>query len=203
MIRFLAALIVLSPLILQAADPAETIDFLDAGVGDRVGVQADSVAMNPVVLTASLGTPFSQQLTLTGGSSSSYTASILSGGLPHGLTLSASGLLSGTPSSGGTSIFKVMLTDTTISGLIGERTYTMAIVSSPQPYPSGLVSWWRAEGNTNDTIGTNHATLNGSVTYALGLVGQAFSFNGTNGYVALPDNLFPVPATGSSASAHT
>ncbi len=198
MIRFLAALIALSPHIIHAADPAETIDFLNAGFGDRVGLQANSVALNPALLTASLGTPFSQQLTLAGGSASSYTASIVSGGLPHGLTLSASGLLSGTPSSGGTSTFKVMLTDTTISGLIGERTYTMAIASSPQPYPSGLVSWWRAEGNTNDTIGTNHATLNGSVTYAPGLVGQAFSFNGTNGYVALPDNLFPVPATGST-----
>jgi hypothetical protein len=54
--------------------------------------------------------------------------------------------------------------------------------------PSGLVSWWPGEGNANDVIGTNNGTLVGGASYAAGEVGQAFSFDGTNGYVSIPDS---------------
>jgi hypothetical protein len=65
------------------------------------------------------------------------------------------------------------------------------------------VDWWRAEGNANDAVGSNHGTLQGSAsisTAAEGQVGQAFKFNGTNGYVALPDNLFDFPTAGSATN---
>jgi hypothetical protein len=42
--------------------------------------------------------------------------------------------------------------------------------------PAGLVSWWRAEGNANDSAGTNHGT--GVSSYVAGKVGQAFAFGG-------------------------
>jgi hypothetical protein len=54
--------------------------------------------------------------------------------------------------------------------------------------PSGLVSWWRAEGDANDSIGTNNGTLNGGTTFTAGEVGQAFSFNGSNSYVLVPSS---------------
>jgi parallel beta-helix repeat protein len=164
-----------------------------------VELQRDPVAVNPTTLAATLSTVFSQQLSLTGGSTSNYAATLLSGGLPYGLTFSSSGLLSGTPTSAGTFTFTVRLSDNGVQDLIGERTYTMTLSGSPATV-SGVVSLWRGEGNANDSIGTNHATLNGSVTYAPGLVGQAFSFNGTNGYVALPDNVFPIPTSGTGTT---
>ena len=43
--------------------------------------------------------------------------------------------------------------------------------------PSGLVSWWTANGTANDVTGLNNATLSSGVSYAPGEVGQAFSFN--------------------------
>lgn len=49
--------------------------------------------------------------------------------------------------------------------------------------PSGLVSWWAGEGNTLDYVGGNNGTLQGSVTFVPGQVGQAFGLNGTNAYV--------------------
>src|SRR6266446_1906212 len=52
---------------------------------------------------------------------------------------------------------------------------------------SGLVSWWRAEGNTLDSIGTNHGVLNSGVAFAPGRIGQAFNFDGQNGSVNIPD----------------
>jgi hypothetical protein len=51
--------------------------------------------------------------------------------------------------------------------------------------PSGLVSWWRAEGNALDAAGTNNGTLV-SGAYASGKVGQAFNLNGSSGYVSVP-----------------
>ena len=40
----------------------------------------------------------------------------------------------------------------------------------------------------NDALNTNNGTAQGGLTYAVGKVGTAFQFNGTNAYVALPDN---------------
>jgi len=55
--------------------------------------------------------------------------------------------------------------------------------------PSGLVGWWRAEGNGLDSAGTNNGAVLGSTTFATGEVGQAFHFNGTsNSYVQVPDS---------------
>src|SRR5947209_5978726 len=54
--------------------------------------------------------------------------------------------------------------------------------------PAGLAGWWPAEGNANDIIGTNNGSLIGGVTAgAAGMVGTTFTFDGTNGYVQIPD----------------
>ena len=53
--------------------------------------------------------------------------------------------------------------------------------------PPGLVGWWRGEGNGNDSVGTNNGALEGGVAFVAGKVGQAFSFNGTDGCVEVPD----------------
>ncbi|MCC7261594.1 MAG: hypothetical protein IT369_03635 [Candidatus Latescibacteria bacterium] len=54
------------------------------------------------------------------------------------------------------------------------------------PIPSGLVSWWRGEGNANDSQGSNNGTLLGGISFAPGMVGQAFSLDGSSGYVRVP-----------------
>ena len=54
------------------------------------------------------------------------------------------------------------------------------------PAPEGLVAWWRAEGNTRDSAGTNEARLIGGAVYDVGQSGAAFSFNGTSAYVEAP-----------------
>ena len=52
--------------------------------------------------------------------------------------------------------------------------------------PSGIVAWWPGEGNANDIIGTNNGTLVGGVTFTSGEMGQAFSFDGSGGYIQMP-----------------
>jgi hypothetical protein len=56
------------------------------------------------------------------------------------------------------------------------------------PAPSGLADWWPGEGNANDIVGNNNGTLVGGATFAAGEVGQAFSFDGSSGYVSIPDS---------------
>ena len=68
------------------------------------------------------------------------------------------------------------------------------------PPPSGLLSWWPAEGNAGDVAGASAGQLMYGAGFAPGLVGQAFSFNGTNDYVRLPDNLFPFPPNAPSGT---
>jgi hypothetical protein len=44
--------------------------------------------------------------------------------------------------------------------------------------PSGLVSWWRGENDATDFTGSNHGALQNGTAFAVGKVGQAFSFDG-------------------------
>jgi hypothetical protein len=54
-------------------------------------------------------------------------------------------------------------------------------VNTPPPClnaPSGLVGWWKAEGNSLDQSGTNNGILSGNTAYGSGRVGQGFVFDG-------------------------
>lgn len=59
---------------------------------------------------------------------------------------------------------------------------------TPIPPPSGMVGWWTGDGNTNDLVGGNHGTLQNGATFAAGKVDQAFSFDGIDDRVAIPDS---------------
>ncbi|HSW15566.1 MAG TPA: LamG domain-containing protein [Solimonas sp.] len=56
--------------------------------------------------------------------------------------------------------------------------------------PSGIVAWLKGEGDANDSTGsTNHGSLRGGATAtADGIVGQAFSFDGVDDVVVVPDS---------------
>ena len=54
------------------------------------------------------------------------------------------------------------------------------------PAPANMVSWWRAEGNANDSVGSNNGTLLNGANFSPALVGQGFIFNGNSQYVQVP-----------------
>ncbi len=56
---------------------------------------------------------------------------------------------------------------------------------------SGVVSWFRGEGDATDGAGGTNGTNNGG--YAAGRVGQAFALNGTQ-HVSVPDSVWSRPA---------
>jgi hypothetical protein len=73
---------------------------------------------------ASLGQPYSQTLSATGGLLP-YTYGITAGTLPPGLILSPAGLIAGTPTSAGTFSFTVTVTDA--AGCTATRVYTIVV----------------------------------------------------------------------------
>jgi hypothetical protein len=64
-----------------------------------------------------------------------------------------------------------------------------AAASDCVPAPTDLVGWWPGDGGANDIASTNSGTLQGGATAsAVGVVGSAFGFDGTNGFVRIPDS---------------
>jgi hypothetical protein len=89
-----------------------------------IGCQTITVT-NPATTTGTAGTPFSQSFSQSGSIGGS-TFSINSGSLPAGLTLSAAGVLSGTPTQTGSFPITVKVTDGNGCTGIG-ATYTLVI----------------------------------------------------------------------------
>jgi hypothetical protein len=63
---------------------------------------------------------------------------------------------------------------------------TQAAFPACVPPPSGLIHWWPGEGDAADIAGNNDGTLLNGVTFAPGMVGQAFSFDGVNDNISAP-----------------
>ena len=135
---------------------------------------AISVAFPPItVAPASLpdgtvGHPYSQTITGSGGTSP-YSFSVVVGSLPDGLSLdSATGVLSGTPTTGGPASFRVRATDT--NGAPGTRDYTVNIatdsvppVTSANATPAANAHGW----NKTDVSVALSATDNDSGVHAI------------------------------------
>jgi len=74
-----------------------------------------------------------------------------------------------------------------ILGLLCLLTGGKAYAECVQP-PLGLIGWWPGDGNANDIVDGNHGTLQGGASFGTGLVGQAFSFDGIDDFVQVPDS---------------
>jgi uncharacterized repeat protein (TIGR02543 family) len=78
-----------------------------------------------------------------------------------------------------------------VSNLAGTITSSNALVTvNPVPPclapPSGLVGWWRGEGNLLDDTGGNTAAAEGALSFATAEVGQGFVFNGDDASIEIP-----------------
>lgn len=95
---------------------------------------------------ATVNKAYSQQLAAAGGTTP-YTWSIASGALPAGLTLSAGGVLSGTPTVAGSYSFVAEVADTSSPQLTATKQLTLSVIANPgsslvlltQMLPMGIV----------------------------------------------------------------
>ncbi|MDE2257776.1 MAG: putative Ig domain-containing protein, partial [Xanthomonadaceae bacterium] len=131
-----------------------TVTATDSSTGagaPYTGSRAYTLTVNPPTITlaptslpaATVAAAYSQTITASGGTSP-YTYAVTVGTLPAGLTLSSAGVLSGTPTAGGTFSFTVTATDssTGTGPYKGTQAYTLTvnpptITLAPTSLPSG------------------------------------------------------------------
>jgi len=120
--------------------------------------------VNPVVTIGTAGVPFSQTFTQSGGATPVNFA-LNTGTLPPGLTLSAAGVLSGTPSGSGTFPITVKVTDSAGCTGVGP-TYNLVITCHVVTVTNPVTS-----------IGTVNTAFSQTFTQAGAIGGATFSLN--------------------------
>jgi len=108
-----------------------TVKVTDSSVPALSGTKTYSLTVDLAITPAKLkaakvGAKYKATLAAPGGTAP-YTWSVSSGSLPAGLTLSSAGVLTGLPTTAGTSSFTVKVTDSSVPALSGTKTYSLAV----------------------------------------------------------------------------
>lgn len=85
------------------------------------------------------------------------------------------------------SIYSRALTQPEIFNIVKQDSFGKCPPTNCTEVPDNLVSWYQAENNALDSRSNNHGTFT-NAAYANGKSGQAFNFNGTDTFVAAPDD---------------
>ena len=92
-----------------------------------------TITLSPPTLPGgTVGIAYSQTIAGSGGTAP-YSFGVTAGTLPAGLTLTAAGVLAGTPTTAGTSTFTIGGTDA--NGCVGSVAYTIVVAAAPPPPP--------------------------------------------------------------------
>jgi hypothetical protein len=131
--------------------------------------------------TGAVSVPYSATLQAVGGTGP-YVWSVSSGALPAGLSLSANGVISGTPTTAGSGTFTLRAVDST-TGTPQQASRSLTLTINPAPR-AGV---WVGNGLNSDVNGfdltatgnaTPFATLSGQLTGLSGIGGLAFDSAG-------------------------
>ncbi len=179
-----------------AAFTAESSDYLIASASaGTYTITANSGSFNINALTLSPGTlpaaqvaaSYSKQIAASNGAAP-YTYAITGGSLPAGLSLTASGtnagLLSGTPTAGGTFNFTITATDSL--GSTGSQSYTLAVSAPTIVFsPSNATLTAGTYGTAGYSAAITASGGTGSYTYALagGSLPAGLSLNTASGAI--------------------
>ncbi len=144
---------------------------------------ANSLTLAPTTLpNGTQGTGYTQTVTAT-GATGAVSFALLSGSLPAGLSIGSGGVISGTPSAGGSSTFTIGATDS--AGNTGSQLYTVNIGTSvltvtPPTLPAGTrnVAYSQNVGATGGT-GPYTFTISGGALPAGVTMNSAGLISGT------------------------
>jgi hypothetical protein len=134
-----------------------------------VTVSPPNISISPTTLpTGSVNVAYSQQITPSGGTAPYMYGLALGSTLPPGVTLSPSGLLSGTPTTGGSYTVNVQVTDSTTGAgepFIAVRPYTLQVglpqtigITNPGAKPLGASFSLTATSTSGATVTFTSAT---------------------------------------------
>ncbi|MDV2450049.1 putative Ig domain-containing protein [Xanthomonas hortorum] len=129
-----------------AVEPNETFSVGLSGASNASiarATGAGTILNDDVVVTvgpaslpaATAGSAYSQNLSASGGTAP-YSFAVTAGALPAGLTLSAAGVLSGTPTATGSFNFTATATDSGGSPTSGNRAYTLTVAGATVTLPA-------------------------------------------------------------------
>ena len=150
------------------------------------GAQAYTVVINPavVITTASLPnwtvnkTGYTQTITNTGGTGAS-TFAVTVGAVPTGLTLTAGGVLSGTPTVANTFNFTITATDTV--GATGTQAYAVIINPAVTVSPATLPNWAANKTGYSQTVTSANGTGARTLSISAGAIPTGMTFTAATG----------------------
>jgi hypothetical protein len=149
-------------------------DSFNSRVVELPAAPALTVAMG-LPQTGVVGVPFSESLTALGGTPP-YTWSLVSGSLPAGLSLSTSGVISGTPTAAGTSSFTAQVADSSLppqtatdSGLSITVLTPLAVTTSTLPGGQVGTAYSQTLAATGGTTPYTWSVVSGSLPAGLSL----------------------------------
>ncbi|MCC7599481.1 putative Ig domain-containing protein, partial [Janthinobacterium sp. FW305-129] len=152
-----------------------------------VSVGAPTIVVTPASLpAASVATAYSQQLTASGGVAP-YAYTVSSGNLPAGLTLNSSGLLSGTPTAGGSFTLTVQAADAHL--FTGARSYTLVVSSATVSLTPALLANPTAEAAYSATLTAAGGTAPYTYSVASGSLPAGLSLNAATGVLSGTTNV--------------
>jgi gliding motility-associated-like protein len=162
------------------------------------------VFANSILTNATIASPYSKQISVATGGTPGYTYALAAGStLPAGLTLSTSGLVSGTPTATGNPTFDVVVTDSKGCSKTATITLTVtpALVLAPGALPNGVT------GTAYTTNGIPAATGGtGPYTYSATGVPPGLTFNpATREITGTPTQIgtYTIPVTVTDANGNT
>ena len=162
----------------RALTAAEVQSIYNAGSAGKCGVPVPPIITSqPASQAVSVGDTVAFSVTAAGGSPLSYQWQWNGAGLA-GQTASSLTLNDVQLTNAGS--YSVVVTNPAGSVISSNAVLTVTAWSNCAPAPSGLVAWWRGEGNGSDSAGTNGGVLVNGVGFTNGEVGQAFNFDGVD-----------------------
>jgi YVTN family beta-propeller protein len=158
------------------ADAAVPINLATGAVGTSVTVGTNpygvaivgplEIGNDSTLPQQAVGTPYSQQLWSVAGTSP-FTYEVTNGSLPAGLTLSSSGLISGTPTQVVNASFTVAVTDSSSERRVAVKAFTLNVTDTLTgigSFPTGMAvdnasdQVWVAASGSNQVTTINAAT---------------------------------------------
>jgi len=114
---------------------------------------------------ATVGTAYSQTLAASGGTTP-YSWTRSAGTLPTGLSLSSSGVISGTPSAAGTFSFTVTVTDSATTRASLAKTLSITVAAAPATTPLAIITASLANGTVGSAYSQTLAASGGRTPYS-------------------------------------
>jgi hypothetical protein len=148
-----------------------------------ISMTVSNTTVSPLAIASSAlasgiaGTAYNQSLQATGGTPT-YAWSVTSGSLPAGLALSSAGVISGTPSTAGSSTFTASVSDS--GSPLQSQSVTTSIAIAAAQASSGGTTWFiRTDGGTRYSANVPRGQCNGKfdAPYPGSGVNQNCAFN--------------------------